>query len=138
MKISFQNKTMTLLTIMRKELNLLAFFLLFCIAIVTVHCKKGDDQPALPPPPPPPPAKPGVVKGKVSNEYNQLLSGAVLNIQQAGANTSITTTNGNYIFNSLQPGSYTLSVKKDGYIETSASVSITPGDTTAKDFVLKA
>jgi hypothetical protein len=117
---------------MRKETTLLIFLSLFVATIVNIQCKKQNDQPAQPP------ARPGTVKGTVSNEYNKLLPGAILNIKGNGVNRSITVTNGNYIFDSLQPGSYNFSVKKDGYIETSASASITPGDTTTKDFVLKA
>ena len=116
---------------MRKGSTLM-FLSLFVATLINTHCKKQNDEPVQPPP------KPGTVKGIVSNEYNQLLPGAVLKIDGNGANTSITVTDGNYIIDSLQPGSYNLSVNKDGYIQTSATVSITAGDTTTENFLLKA
>jgi hypothetical protein len=119
---------------MRKELTLFTFLTLLLITMVTVHCTKQDDPSTQPTSP----VKSGAVKGKVSNEYNQLLSGAVLSIQGNGTDSSVTATDGNYMFRSLQPGSYHLSIKRGGYIETSATISILPGDTLTKDFVLKA
>jgi hypothetical protein len=123
---------------LKKQTGLPAFLFLFFVMLGTICCNKEDQPSSQPPPSPPPTARPGTVRGKVLNEYNQLLSGAILNISRNGINISASAANGNYIFDSLQTGSYTLSVKKDGYLETSASISVTAGDTTLKDFVLKA
>jgi uncharacterized protein (DUF2141 family) len=43
---------------------------------------------------------------------------------------------GNYNFNNLQPGSYTVSISKNYYSSTSSSVTITAGITTTADFSL--
>ncbi|MEP7377319.1 MAG: carboxypeptidase regulatory-like domain-containing protein [Chitinophagaceae bacterium] len=116
---------------MRRNTNLLRIFSLLALAAVTFNCSK-QDRPA-----PEHKPRPGVVQGKISNEFNQPLTDVLLTIQGNGANTSIKTIGGNYIFDSLSAGSYNLAVRKDGYIEASAAISIAPGDTISKDFVLK-
>lgn len=119
---------------MRKELPLYTLLSLLLITICTVFCTKQDDQFTQPTTQ----TRSGAVQGKVSNEYNQLLAGAVLNIQGNGTDSSVRTTDGNYMFPSLKPGSYHLSITREGYIETSVTISVTPGDTLTRDFVLKA
>src|SRR5436190_19231843 len=108
---------------MKKTTPLYFFLLLFALSALTLQCGKQDN----PAPPTPSVVKPGAVKGRVTNEYNQLLSNTVITLQASGAGTAVTTNKNDYIFSELQPGSYNLMVKKDGYIETTAPVSITAG-----------
>jgi hypothetical protein len=95
---------------MKIEVSLHIVLLLLLVTIASLHCKKQNDQPIQPVSN----SKPCTVKGNVSNEYNQSMFGADLVLQGNGINTSVIATNGDYIFDSLQAGSYTLSVNKDG------------------------
>src|SRR4051812_31639802 len=102
-----------------------------------VRCNKSAVE-SQTEPPPLVQVRPGVVKGTVWNEFNQKIAGAVLTVQPASNTLPVTTVSGSYTIDSLAAGSYTLAVKKDGYVETASSLTITAGDTTTKDFVLKA
>lgn len=116
---------------MRISIRLCFFIVLSCITLIAVRCKKESS-------PVPPKPKPGIVKGKVTNEYGQLLNGATVTIQGTGLNFSRVAADGQYFFDTLQPASYTFTVKKEGYIETSETVALLQADTITKDFVLKA
>jgi hypothetical protein len=106
---------------------IILLLLSYCI-VIFINCGKKD----VPPP------KTGSVKGRALDEYNKLLTGVILNIQGNGVNSSTTSPDGNYEFNTIKVGSYNLSVKKDGYIESSATISIIADVTLDKDFILKA
>lgn len=116
---------------MRISIKLCFFIVLSCITFIGVRCKKESSPVSAKP-------KPGMVKGKVTNEYGQLLNGAIVTIQGTGLNSSRFVADGQYVFDTLQPASYTFTVQKDGYIETSATVALVQADTITKDFVLKA
>ena len=115
-----------------RHISRLIILSLFFLPIFIVSCNK-DDRPE-----PPSALKVGAIQGKVSNEYNQLLIGAVVTLTGNGVNNSKQSTTGNFRFDSLSPGPYSLSVKKDGYIETSAAITVITADTVSKDFILKA
>ena len=111
---------------MKRSLSVILFLL---FAAVMITCNKSD-QPA------PADTRTGAVKGAVYNSYNQLLSGARITVQRNSSTISGTTNAGNYFFSNLVPGSYTVSVSKEGYMDASSAVNIRAGDTTTKDFTL--
>lgn len=114
---------------MRINATLYLFIILLCVTLIGVNCKKETAKVPL---------KPGKVQGAVMNEYGQLLSGAALTLQGSGVNSSKQAMDGRYSFDTLQPGSYNLTVRKEGYIETTATVVVAEDDTLTKDVVLKA
>jgi uncharacterized membrane protein len=61
----------------------------------------------------------------------QPLSGATVSLSNGMSAT--TDAEGNYSFADVAPGSYTITVVKDGYQNRTASVSVGAGDTTAAD-----
>ncbi|WP_276484320.1 carboxypeptidase regulatory-like domain-containing protein [Paraflavitalea pollutisoli] len=103
------------------------------LSFVLVRCGKDKEDPVVPDPP-----APGMVTGKVLNEYGQLLPGSVVTLQGNTVNTQQPAVDGEYLFKSLAEGSYNLVVKKEGYIETTQAIPVTSGDTLVKDIVLKA
>lgn len=109
------------------------FWFLLLIAGISFHCKK-DEQPANEGPQLWPS---GVVSGKITDEHGQLLTKAVVTASGNGTTATMQAANGKYLFDSLASGRYTLVVKREGYIETTASVDV-GRDTVAQDFVLKA
>src|SRR5262249_26206976 len=54
----------------------------------------------------------------------------------SGAYTALSSGDGLYSFNEITPGTYTLNVKKNGYLSASASVTVSPGQVTHQDFSL--
>lgn len=108
--------------------HLLPFSLLLLVA-ATVTCNK-DDQPA------PADTRTGGIRCRVFNTYSQPLSGARLTVQNNSTTITGITEAGEYLFSSLAPGSYTVSVSKEGYLGATAPVTILTGDTTSKDFTL--
>ncbi|MGI6294977.1 MAG: N-acetylmuramoyl-L-alanine amidase [Armatimonadota bacterium] len=76
----------------------------------------------------------GNITGTVRNSANNAaLSGVAVT---AGGASATTNASGVYTFSGLAPGSYTVNVSKAGFTSQSASVTVTAGQTTTKDFSL--
>jgi hypothetical protein len=118
---------------MKKNHRHFIFPVLALLILFVFSCTKKDKTT-----PEPGPNLPGVLQGKVLNEFNQVLTGVQLTIQGNGINKSKITNNGQYKFDSLLAGSYNVTVKRNGYIDLTEAISITAGDTLTKDFTLKA
>jgi hypothetical protein len=83
-----------------------------------------------------PVASTGTLKGKVTDaNTTSAISGATVQIQ-GGASTSTNST-GNYTFNNVAPGTYSLTVSAAGYTtQTVTGVTVTSGNTTTKNVAL--
>lgn len=80
----------------------------------------------------------GDIKGTVK-DYNdaRLISNCQVSLSPGGK-TYITSSDGQYEFNGLTPGEYSLSFSKFGYAEDSKSVTVKTGEATTADCLLKA
>jgi hypothetical protein len=76
---------------------------------------------------------PGIIKGYVKNNQGLPLAGATVVVGQ-GVYTTLE--NGAYLA-CANPGSYTVSASKLGYITASVPVVLTAGKITSNDFVLQ-
>ncbi|MGX5817362.1 carboxypeptidase regulatory-like domain-containing protein [Chitinophaga lutea] len=92
-------------------------------------CRKSDK---------PRPAEPGVVAGSVTGDHGQLVKGAEVSIEGGQLKSSFITKDGSYLFDSVPPGSYRVSVKKNGYIDAEETVTARAMDTVKVDILLKA
>jgi hypothetical protein len=114
------------------------FYIFLCLFLTTalaVSCDKKDV--GTPDPKPEQQAKPAVIQGSVQDEHNKVLTSVQLTLDGNGINKSKLANNGAYKFDSLQPGSYNISVKRNGYIELTEAITVTSGDTLIKNFALK-
>jgi len=111
--------------------------LIVLVSVITICCNKpgNPSDPGQPPPPPDP--RLGAVTGKLLNEYNQLLSGAAVTLKGNSIIKTLIADTGTYLFSNLEAGSYNISVERSGYFDSSATISITAGDTLIKDFRLR-
>jgi N-acetyl-anhydromuramyl-L-alanine amidase AmpD len=76
----------------------------------------------------------GNITGTVRNSANNAaMSGVAVT---AGSASATTNASGVYTFSGLAPGAYTVNVSKAGFTAQSASVTVTAGATTTKDFSL--
>lgn len=117
---------------MKKKYPPYIFPVLATLMFIAISC--GKDKPT----PEPKPVLPGAVQGKVLSEFNQVLTGVQLTLQGNGIKKTSVTSTGLYTVDSLQAGSYNVTVKRNGYIDFTEAITITAGDTLTKDFTLKA
>ncbi|WEK34527.1 MAG: carboxypeptidase regulatory-like domain-containing protein [Candidatus Pseudobacter hemicellulosilyticus] len=105
-----------------------------CLALtaaLVVSCNKDDDNPGAGQP------NPAVIQGSVYDEYNKVLTGAQLILEGNGLKKTVIASNGIYKFDSLQGGTYNISVRRSGYIELTEAITAASGDSLTKNFALK-
>jgi carboxypeptidase family protein len=83
-----------------------------------------------------PPPPPGAIAGHVTNSSSSgPIAGATVSI--TGGSTTTTDGSGAYTFSGLAPATYSLTASKTGFTTSSpASVAVTSGNTTTRDFAL--
>ena len=80
----------------------------------------------------------GEIHGTVTDyNYGQLLSNCQVTLTPTGKST-ITSTAGSFEFNDIDPGDYTLSFKKAGYVDETSRISVISGQVSEVSILLKA
>ena len=78
----------------------------------------------------------GSIKGVVKDERGNLMEDCMISITPTGT-AKITGVDGSFEFTKLDPGDYTITVKKEGYTNTTLKVSVISGKEVNADVVLK-
>lgn len=79
----------------------------------------------------------GTITGVVKDyDDGHLIQNCQVTLSPSGA-TSITSTDGQFVFSDLEPGTYTLTFSKSGYTDQNKSVTVTSGQSTDASITLK-
>ena len=101
-------------------------WLMLLACIILLGCSKDDS----------PTTSYGSLEGKITEQQtNKPISNALMVLTPADKK-STTDNNGNYKFQSLEAGKYTLKVEVDGYSSITRQITITPNETTKCDIQL--
>lgn len=77
----------------------------------------------------------GAIEGVVTDPAVQPIAEATVTVVETGQNTT-TRSDGSFVLNELDPGSYTLAARHDAFVSSQQSVQIAAGEVSVADFLL--
>lgn len=83
-----------------------------------------------------PPSPAGSVEGTVTVETGEAAAGSTVDFLSTARSTN-TDAEGTFVFDDVEPGSYTLIVRRSGYTSNRSEIEVTDGDTTDVEIVLE-
>lgn len=115
-----------------RTIILLCVHALLCISSLSAEDLPKPADPVTPVNPVAEPGKGGTIRGVVTDEQNELLTGASVVIEGSTVG-SITDMDGCFVLQHVKKGEYTLTISYVGYLNEKVKVSVVPGESSVLD-----